>query len=77
MASRYKNNYAWGLRSHIAKNAFNATIKDSVNVYVANNSIAGVEEGESIAAKNLAIELSKSAAAQDCSTKKSWLGKKK
>jgi len=62
LASRYKNNYAWGLRSHIAKNAFNATIKDSLIVYVANNIITALDEGESAAKKNLAIELSKSAA---------------
>jgi hypothetical protein len=56
---------------HIAKNAFNATIKIPLMSYVANNIITGLEVGVS-QQKNLAIELSKSAAAKTVAPKKGW-----
>ena len=77
--TRYKNKYAWGLTvGYTGKNAFNATVKNSVNVYVANNSVIDIEEdGKSIADKNLGIALAKSAAAKAAAPKKGAVKKKK
>src|SRR5262249_30475360 len=69
--TRYKNKYAWGLTvGYTGKNAFNATVKDSVNVYIVKNSVAGIEEGEDISSRNLGIELAKSAASKKGAGKK-------
>jgi hypothetical protein len=62
---RQKKKYAWGLTiNYTGKNAFNATVKNSLNVYVANNKIIDVEEdAPSITQKVLQGELAKTATA--------------
>jgi hypothetical protein len=70
--TRSKNNYAWGLTVNFTeKNAFNATVKKSVNVYVANNRIVDFEENApSISEKILGIALSQAATEKKGATKK-------
>jgi len=61
----HKKKYTWGLTVECTgrKNLFNATVKNSMNVYVPNNRIADVEQdGQSITDKILGIELAKTAA---------------
>jgi hypothetical protein len=57
--TKYKKDYAWGTTLNFTgKNAFNATVKNFVNVYVANGSMLDVlNEPEPIANKNLRIAL--------------------
>ena len=62
---------------YTGKNAFNATVKDSINVYIVNSSIAGIEEGENVASRNLKIALSKSGEAKSAASKKGAAKKKK
>ena len=61
MLTQYKKDWAWGATlDYRAKNAFGAVMKDSINIYVARNSIIGVEHGEPrIAAQNLQRALEK------------------
>jgi hypothetical protein len=60
---RRKRKYAWGLTiEYTGKNAINATVKGSLNVYVANNKIVDVEEdAPSISQQILQSEFEKTA----------------
>jgi hypothetical protein len=70
--TRYKGKYAWGATfKYTGKNAFNATRKEALNVYIANAQVVGMEEGtKSVTQQDIERELAKTAAEKKGTAKK-------